>query len=579
MEKKIASPESQPKVILEHILNFFEIPKKIRLSAVQWIFVIIIVFSGIALRSFGDFNRGNLSFPIQGDGIAIVVHTVKMKNLLLDGKIRLLMENFFEYYSRPSVYILNMFGAFAADRTGQYAVYVLYSIISLLFISLISLKVFDLYTALGTLAVGIFSVAHINYSMKALSSIPCFMLIAGSLYFFFQSHYGKTPARDKIISGLLVGIAFTTHNSAGPLPFIYIITEFYILFTEKEKRKGWAVRFIALLVSMALPLIFWEGICYMLIKTGDITFKGFQHYIWRLLGNESLTYYTEDISPPYLLSMFLSLESVFFLVLILVGIIGGFYSRFFNIEKKHKTFMFMTLVLTVFLCLFPKLCCTLRQLFLLYAFILPLAGLGLAIIYMELKDLSGSLAYFTLAILLLFFINSGYLAAKAVESQQKIPLKIFNFLKEQNVSRLALYGAWTSLPYIVDKRPWPAVSKISDETGYTITLYRPSTPKEVIPLAKEKNIKYFLANYYDYEVRKGWKRHFMFFLHDKGVKKPVRLWKPDPDYFPATYFDELPYKLQIYDKLYAQGKTPLSSRGIAYCSMLYDLSKIDNLSH
>jgi len=485
------------------------------------------------------------------------------------------MESFFEYYTRPSIYILNLLGALIADNKGQYFVYFICSIVSIIIMYILSLEYFDRDTALGTVIITVFSAAHINYSMKVVSSIPSFTMIVISVYFFLQSHYGNKEKQNKykILAGLFIGIAFTCHNSAGPFPFVYIITEFYILITDKESRKGWGKRFLLLLFSMAIPLVFWEGICYGLIRSGEILSPRFKHYFWRLIGNESLTYFTEDISPRYLLSMFLRVESVLFPSFIIVALIGFSDSRIFKMKKKHKTFMFMTLTLIVFLSSFPKLCCTLRQLFPLYVFIIPIAGLGFSVMYKGLMRFNVTISHvFVLAVVIIFFYR-GYSTAVVISSQQKIPKNIFNVLKEKHISKIITYGGWASLE-LTNIRPWPAYGTISDETGYTIQIYNPYTPAGVLELAKKKSIRYLLANYYDYEVRKGWARHFMFPLHDKGVKAPVFLWKPEPDSFPLTYFDELPYKLKIYDKLYKENKIPLPSRDIIYSTMLYELSNV-----
>lgn len=539
------------------------------LSITQWVVVVCIFLSAYGIRSFGGFDR----YPSSGDERAILANTFRLETLLKAGNLRYFTEGLFDFYTRPSVYILNIAGTLGAGggRVGLYFLYTLFALFSIFVISLISLKVFeDNCAAIGTLFLGALSTLHINYSMKILSNIPCLTLISISLYFFIQSLYGSKKTRDKILAGIFIGIAFTCHNSAGPFPFIYVISEIYT-FLKGKNREGWGKRFALLLFFMAFPVLLWEAICLFVIHSGKITYPYFHHYLKKLIHHENLGFST-PISRAYFLGLIMRLESVVFPIFVLTGLVGIL--KLPRVGEKEKLFLIMPLILGLFYAKFLVLSCIPRLVFPLYVFLLPIGGKGLSLAYRAFLRKGKILPYALIFLSATFMINNALTAAQTIAEHQEVPKKMFGFLKEKKVSKVIVsHGSLISVPYLDLSRDVKKVEDISDNTGYPIKFYFANTPRNAIILAKEKNIKYMLVNYLSYDFRLGWPRHFMYFFHKRGLGMPIYLLGPKES-FPIPFLEEEPFRYLAYVKEYVKGREPLRAESLIYHSMIYDISDI-----
>jgi len=535
------------------------------------IILFLLLVLAYALRSSGGFAR----FASNGDEFFIISHTMRLKSFLVSGEFRSLLEGIFDFFSRPTTYVFNLAGALLDNKSGMYLMYAVYGTISLAILYVIALRIFGRSAALGSVAIGTCTGIHLNYSMKLRSSMPCFILISASIYFFIQSFYGNNKTRDKIVSALLIGAAFTSHNSAGPIPFIYIITECYLFI--KGRDKGALKRFFLLLVFMPLPIILWESICFLTIHTGEITSPYFRHYLKRLIFHENLGI-PEDISSFYFMYMILRIESIFFMVLLGIGAISTNYFREKGcLQEKAKIFLVMMFLLTAFYTVFSRLACMPRSIFPLYIFLIPLGGLGFSFVYKSFKKRSRNLAYLAVGLIFFILVQNSLKIVRVIEQQQKIPVEMFNFLKKEGVSKFIMGKSFVlSVPYVKKITHVPKVMKISNPEGYEMDVHFSYMPEEILKIAKEHKIKYLQTNYLDYDLNPNSLRHFMFTLHEMGLGRPVRSWGPNEENFPMTFLEEEPFKVQEYERLYASGKIPFSAEEIVYRTMLYDISKLSN---
>jgi len=536
---------------------------KEKLTKGQGAAAVLFVFAAWFFRSYGGFQR----FPAGGDEFYIVNHCMILKKMLLSGDIGSFAEGLMDFFARPSGHLFNLVGALLGNKAGIYFIYSVYGVVSLLILFFLTRRIFGNQAALGTLFLGAMSAVHINYSMKARCIILSFMLASASLYFFMESLYGNNKTRDKIISGVFMGIAFTSHTSAGVFPFVYVATEIYVFIREKDKRKGFIKRFFLLLISMALPIILWETLSYSIIHFGTITSPYFNHYLKRLMFHENF----KIPMPPrlYFTHILFGLESAMFFVPVFAGILSIVNKK---IEQRQKTLFVMAAFLLGLFLLMPHAAGMSRLVFSLYIFMLPIGGLGMHTIYNWFKN--KNFAHFAVLLVAVFIFKQALLAARTISYQQNIPDTIFNFLKKENIKKVILgKGGINVLPYLKPKDIWKKEVKISDASGYQVTLYFTHNPRNVAAIAKKHNVKYLLAHYLDYQLDPNGHRHFMFYLHKAGVKKPVISWGNDQR-FPISYFDEESFKVEAYERLYAERAIPVSSENLIYHGMLYDLSPV-----
>ncbi len=536
------------------------------------IFLVFFIACAWYLRSYGGFD----SCATGGDEFYITHHAMTLKSFLLQGRFAMFTQSLLDFFTRPGGHVLNLFAAVPFDIPGMYFAYCVYGVVSLFFVYFLASWAFGKEVALGVVALGALSTVHINYSMRVRCIIPCFMMTAASVFFFFKSHYGENKARDKGISGILLGTAFTIHTSCGIIPFLYVFTEFYVFITDRESRNGAIKRFVILLISMASPIIFWESISYTTIHFGTIESPYFRHYLKRLSHHENFNI----ARPPYFhyIKFFFKLESIPFLIAVTSGIVYIFKTKQ-HLKKEQKTFVFMTICLAALYGLFPYISCMPRLTLNIYIFLLPIGGLGLKLIFAALGQSSKVLAYSVLAVMFLIAFMSAFTAVKTIKRQQRMPYDTFRFLKEKGITKLVVgKAALHALPYLKVSQPFPprGIDKIeiSDKTGYVVKIYFPTRGHDVIRVAKANKVRYLLASYFDYNLLSEDNiRHFMFHIHKLGVGRPYKSWG-DIEEFPMNFYDEEPYKTDRYNKLYGQRKLPFSAEKLVWHTMLYDLSKI-----
>jgi len=544
----------------------FKFDKRVGLSGVEWTIVVFILLAAYKLRSLGGFVR----YPSSGDELAVSMNTLRLKTLLLEGRFHSFGERFFDFYTRPSIYIINLFGVFLGGKTGIYRLYTFFGLSSILVLAALSRKLFeDNYTALGTMLLGALSTLHVNYSMKVLSNIVCFAFISMSLYFFFKSLYGNNVMRDKVLAGLFIGVAFTCHNSAGPFPFMYIAAEVYIFITEREKK---VKPFLALLVCMAIPIVFWECICLAIIHSGKITFPSFRHYIKKLMFHENLGF-TTPFSRFYFIGIILRLESAVFPILVITGMMG-LANKGLKISKKQRVMILMLFVLCLFYIGVKVISGMPRLIFPIYVFLLPLGGYGVSLLYRKLLLRGSKLGYILAGVCFIVLVQNAINASEVVAAHQKVPEKMFAFLKEKQATKVIVpRGSMISAPYMDLSRDVKSIENIYDKTGYNIKLYFAETPDKMFSTARENGIKYILVSYLSYDFRVGWPRHFMYKLHAMGLGRPKYLLGPE-ERFPISIIEEEPFRYLEYAGVYGRREEPLSPESLIYHSMIYDISPL-----
>jgi len=544
----------------------FGVDKKSRLSGAEWAIAVCILLAAYKMRSLGGFVR----YPSSGDELAVSMNTLRLKSLFMDGNFRSFGERFFDFYTRPSIYVINLFGLLLGGKAGVYRLYTFFGLSSIIVLAALSRKLFeDNYAALGTMFLGAFSTLHVNYSMKLLSNIVCFTFISASLYFFFKSLYENNVIRDKILAGLFIGIAFTCHNSAGPFPFMYIAAEAYIFITEQKKN---IKPFLTLLLCMAIPIIFWEGICLAIIHSGEVTFTSFRHYIKKLMFHENLGF-TTPFSRFYFIGIILRLESAVFPILVVTGTLG-LASKCFKISKKQKVMFLMLFVLCLFYAFVKVISGMPRLIFPIYVFLLPLGGNGVSLLYRKLLLKGSKLGYILVCACFIVLVHNSLVASDVVAAHQRVPEKMFEFLKErQTVKVIVPRGSMIAAPYMDLSREAERVENIHDKTGYNIKLYFAETPDEMFSLARKNDIKYILVSYLSYDFRLGWPRHFMYSLHADGLGRPEYLLGPE-ERFPISIIEEEPFRYLEYAGVYGRREEPLSPESLIYHSMIYDISPL-----
>jgi len=545
---------------------------KINLSASEFKYkatAFILILLAWSLRGWGLSDR----FPLNMDESFTISRIMDIRRFFFEGNVNSFLGGFVDFYSRPTNYLLSIIPTIIGGKEGMFFGHVIYGLISLIILYFLALKIFDdHYAALGTLVLGVFSGVHINYSMRV-TYITAFVMAAASLYFFIESNYGEKRTRSKIICGLFMGMSFTAHYSVGPLPFIYIFTEFYIYFTQAVHKKTWKRNFAILLISMSFPIIFWEVICLIITFFGNITTPYFKDYILTMTSHSNLRI-PEPVSNIYFLSIPFHLESSFFPILVITGM-SGFFIRYLKFNHKQKTFLFMLSSAIIFYMLFPLLACMSRLIFPLYIFFIPVGGFGFAIIYREFRKRGKKQAYFITFAIVGFLAYHGFVASSRTAAQQRIPKRTFEYLKAKKISKIIVgrtYRLFLKPPFLKGEG---YTTKMWDDSGYTLTTYHTyKDSSEVIPLAKKNGVKYLLAQFVDYGLGpQGSPHRFMYLLHDKGLKRPVYSWGPRED-FPLSLFDKEPFKLEAYNRLYSKRKLPISAKKIICSTMLYDISSI-----
>ncbi|MBN3038386.1 MAG: glycosyltransferase family 39 protein [Candidatus Omnitrophica bacterium] len=379
-----------------------------------------------------------------------------------------------QFYAKPTHSILSAAGLFlfAGRSYGDLYLFALLGAITIVLLYFLARSISGIPAALLASAYMAFSPLHISYSRSALAqTAEVFFLVLALVFYVRSLDFTDKRPLYLCLSGLLLGLAFTSHYAVGVFFVVLVMYELGLLLKKISSPRQMGI----LIVAMLLPLFFFE-LLYVVgkIYTGDkVLGYSNSYFLASILQFLAATahggFHLSDPSNGWIfpIRFWAISEGYFSLAFILAGALYLILNAKKEKAKTHTLLLISLFLPYIFWALVSSHGLVARA----YSPLIPVVAIIVAVGLVNLVDLFRAMGLkrrlsvvLSLALAILLFGNLLFNSKKCIAINSPY-VAIEEYLKKNDVQAVGTIGEWFFFRGIenIRAKTWPEVLELHEK--------------------------------------------------------------------------------------------------------------------